>query len=89
MRERADVRKQELWVTRTNMGPIGRLFGSGDPSGTVAFVVVRVCLPFIALAFGLTIERDTKGLPDTTMDVPYLLGSVVTGCIGFIFGIRR
>ena len=87
--EKADVREKnhELEILKAKMGPIGRLIGSTDSSRTIAFVAVAMCLIFMICVFFKAYDPVT-GMPDHAFNLVSLLGSIVTGCIGFIFGTR-
>ena len=88
--EKADVRAKnhEIAILQAKMGPIGKLIGSTDSSKTIAFLAVAFCLIFMITVFIIAFDEIEGTLPDTVFNLLSLLGSIVTGCIGFIFGTK-
>ena len=88
--EKADVRAKnhELDVLKAKMGPIGGLIGSTDSSKTIAFMTVLLCFVLIAIVFFAAFDGEKGTLPDPAFNLLSLLASIVTGCIGFIFGTK-
>lgn len=68
------------------LGVVGRFVGGNtEKSGNIAFVVIILCLIFMAIVF-LHSYDAAQGLPESIWNLLSLLGSIVTGCVGFIFG---
>ncbi|MDA7967136.1 hypothetical protein [Ruegeria sp.] len=88
--EKADVRAKnhELDVLKAKMGPIGGLIGSTDSSKTIAFMTVLICLIMMTIVFFAAFDGENGNLPEAAFNLLSLLGSIVTGCIGFIFGTK-
>jgi len=86
--EKADLRAKshELAVLNAQMGPIGRLIGSTDSSRTIAFCAIIIILVFILIAFIIAYWVGDGEIGESGLTVISLLGSMVTACIGYIFG---
>lgn len=86
--EKADLRakKHELAVLNAQMGPLGRLIGSVDSSRTIAFCAIITILVFMLIAFIVAYWVGNGEIGESGLTVISLLGSMVTGCIGYIFG---
>ena len=89
--ERADARSKnhEIELMKVQMGPIGKLIGSTDSSKTIAFVAVGMCLVAMIVVFCVAFNRETGTISDGPANILSLLASIVTGCIGFIFGTKQ
>ncbi len=71
------------------MGPIGRLIGSADSSKTIAFVAICICLVSMIIVFCIAFDRESGSISDGPDNILLLLTSIITGCIGFIFGTKQ
>ncbi|MDC9700759.1 MAG: hypothetical protein PSN37_00720 [Alphaproteobacteria bacterium] len=78
--------RHRLDFLRARMGFFGQLIGSTEASETIAFVTIILCLLFMALVFFVAYEPDTGRVSEMVLSLLSLLLSVVTGCIGYIFG---
>lgn len=89
--EKADARNKthELELLKAKMGPIGSLIGSADSSKTIAFLAVALCLIFMVIVFCISFDATEGSIPDAAFNLLSLLASIVTGCIGFIFGTKE
>ncbi|MEP5729773.1 MAG: hypothetical protein ABJL67_10385 [Sulfitobacter sp.] len=89
--ERADTRSKnhEIELLKVQMGPIGKLIGSTDSSKTIAFVAVGMCLVAMIIVFCVAFNKEAGTIADGPSNVLSLLASIVTGCIGFIFGTKQ
>ena len=69
------------------LGLVGRFVGGNtEKSGNIAFIVILLCLVFMGIVFLTAYDPDSGGLPESIWNLLSLLGSIVTGCVGFIFG---
>ncbi|MGH1454845.1 MAG: hypothetical protein ACRBBV_16895 [Paracoccaceae bacterium] len=89
--ERADARSKnhEIELLKVQMGPIGKLIGSTDSSKTIAFVAVGLCLISMIIIFCVAFDAKSGTISDGPSNILSLLASIVTGCIGFIFGTKQ
>lgn len=73
----------ELALLRSRMGPFGSLIGSDDSSVTIAFFAISFCLLLIGISYGIDqFQPEPRGVSD----IVATLSSIVTACIGYIFG---
>ena len=86
--EKADLRAKthELAVLNAQMGPLGKLIGSTDSSRTISFCAIIVLLIFMLIVFGIASWTGKGEVGESSLTVISLLGSMVTACIGYIFG---
>jgi len=84
-----ELRRIALEEMRAKMGPIGRLIGSTESSKTIAFMTVIVCLFFMMLVFWISYDRARGTYSDGVWNLLSTLASIVTGCVGFIFGTKE
>lgn len=81
-----ELRNIALAEMQAQMGPIGKLIGSTESSKTIAFITALVCLLFMLLVFLMAFNQETGTISDTVWNLLSLLASIVTGCVGFVFG---
>jgi len=89
--EKADLRAKthELAVLKAEMGPLGQLIGSTDSSRTIAFCAIIILLVFMLIAFVIAYWKGNGDMSESGLAVVSLLGSMVTACIGYIFGSKE
>lgn len=86
--EKADQRAKnhEVKLLELQMGPLGKLIGSTDSSRTIAFLAIFLCFLLCAVIFCLAFDKTKGEIGDSAFQLLSLILSIVTGCIGFIFG---